>query len=81
MVGAASEPAPGRGMKEVRSKVHIAGVGLGKDIVTETQMRQAVPRRMRFDMEAFEKYCYTTACPGCKAKTRPEIGRRRGERM
>ena len=57
-------------MKKVRSRVCIAGVGGGGDLIQEPQIRQAVPRQMRFDMDDLEKYGYTLGCPGCKAKNR-----------
>ena len=34
-VGAPWEPIPGRGVRELKSKVHIAGVGSGEDIIKE----------------------------------------------
>ena len=61
-------------MKEARFKVHFAGVGHGENIITEPQMRQAGPRRMRFDMEDLDKYGHTIGCPGCRAKNRGEVG-------
>ena len=74
MIGVPWEPVPGRGMKEVRSKVYIAGVGSGEDIIPEPQIRGTIPRRMRFDMDDLEKYGYTVGCPGCRAKNRGEVG-------
>ena len=73
MVGVPWEPVPGRGMKEVKSKVHIAGVGAGEDIIEEPQLRGAIPRRMRFDADDLDKYGYTFGCPGCRAKNRGDI--------
>ena len=74
MVGVPWEPAPGRGMKEVRSRAIIAGLGGGEDIIPEPQVRQAVPRRMRFDDDDLNKYGFTIGCPGCKAKNRGNVG-------
>ena len=74
MVGVPWEPVPGRGMNEVKSKVHIAGKGAGEDIIEEPQLRGAIPRRMRFDADDLQKYGYTLGCPGCRAKNRGEVG-------
>ena len=74
MVGVPWEPVPGLGLREVKSKVHIAGLRAGEDIIEEPQLRQAVPRRMRLDMDDLERYGYTLGCAGCKAKNGGEVG-------
>ena len=58
MIGVPWEPKLGRGMKEVRSRQHIAALGGGEDIIPEPQLRQVVRRRTRFDMEDLDKYGY-----------------------
>lgn len=55
MIGVPRELVPGRGMKEVRSRVHLAEVGCGEDVILEPQIRQVVARRMRFNMEDLGK--------------------------
>ena len=73
MIGVPWEPIPGQGVREVKSKVHIAGVGAGEDIIEEPQIRGATPRRIRIDEDDLQKYGYTLGCPGCKAKNRGNI--------
>ena len=79
MIGVPWEPTPGQGLREVKSRVHIAGVGSGEDIIPEPQVRQAVPRRMRFDDDDLNKYGFTIGCPGCNAKNRGNIGANHSE--
>ena len=74
MVGVPWEPIPGRGVREIKSRVHIEGVGTGEDIIVEPQIREAIPRRMRFDLDDLEKYGFTVGCPGCKSKSRGQTG-------
>lgn len=74
VVGAPWEALPRRGMGEVRSKVYIAGAGSGEYIIPETQMQQAVPTRMRSDIEDLDKYGYTLGCTRCQANNRGEAG-------
>ena len=38
MIGAPSEPVPDRGVKEIRSRAHIEGVGRGENIISEPQL-------------------------------------------
>ena len=73
MVGVPWEQILGKGMREANSRAHIAGAGAGEDIIAAPQMREAMPRRMRFDMDDLDKYGFTTGCPGCKATNRGEF--------
>ena len=61
------EPIPGKGMQKLKSRARIAGAGAGEDIIAEQQMKKAMPRRMRFDIDDFDKYGFALGCPGCKA--------------
>ena len=74
MVGVPWEQILGKGMREANSRAHIAGAGAGEDIIAAPQMRETMPRRMRFDMDDLEKHGFTVGCPGCKAKNRGETG-------
>ena len=67
MRGVPWEPEPGSGIIEIKSKVRIPGTGSG-EIVEQPLVREAVPRRMRFDQDDLEKYGYAIGCPGCRAK-------------
>ena len=66
-------------MREVKSRVYIAGAGAGEDIIEEPQVRGPIPRRIRIDDAYLQMYGYTIGCSECRARSRGDIGVNHGE--
>ena len=74
LFGAPWEPIPGRGVREVKSRAHIEGIGTGDDVMKEPQIRTAMPQGRRLNIDDLEKCGYAIGCQGCKATHRGQGG-------